>query len=206
MKLLIKLFFIILFVNYSFTSNSFANEIYKKNQPILNKIANHLNNIKYLQADFLQESFEGDINFGKFYLSRPGKMRIEYDEKIPILIIVNGNILSYIDLELEETSNISTGSTPASFLTRKNISFYDKDIQLLDFKENKKQYHVSLVKKNRKEAGVFHLIFNKNPLHFDEMRVDNDLDQTTSIRFTKTDYKNKIKSDKFIVKNSNLPE
>jgi outer membrane lipoprotein-sorting protein len=183
-----------------------ANDLLEKHKIELTKIADYLNNIKFLSSDFIQTSPEGDINYGQFYLSRPGKMRIEYDDEIPILIIVNGSVLSYIDLELEETSNFSTGSTPASFLTRKNISFDAKDVEFLDFIDDGQRYVVSLQKKNRKEAGIFYLIFNKNPIEFIKMRVKNDLDQMTDILFDNPDYQSIISSDKFIIKNSNLPK
>jgi outer membrane lipoprotein-sorting protein len=195
-----------LILYFLLTNHLMAEEPLVKYKTKLKKIENYLNNIQFLSSDFIQTSPEGDINYGKFYLSRPGKMRIEYDKKIPILIIVNNSILSYIDLELEETSNFSTGSTPASFLTRKNISFSAKDIEFLDFNDNGKQYIVSLQKKNRKEAGIFYLIFNKNPISFVKMSVKNDLDQITNITFDDPDYQSKIPSDKFIIKNSNLPQ
>ncbi len=188
------------------SSSLMASDLLEKNKIKLKKIENYLNNIKYLTSDFIQTSPEGDINYGKFFLSRPGKMRIEYDEEIPILIIVNNNILSYSDLELEENSSFPTGSTPASFLTRKNISFSAKDIELLDFKDDGERYIISIRKKNRKEAGIFYLIFNKNPLSFLKMRVKNDLDQITDISFKNTNYKSIISSNKFIIRNSNLPK
>lgn len=195
-----------LILYFLLTSHLMAQKPLIKHKIKLKEIENYLNNIQFLSSDFIQTSPEGDINYGKFYLSRPGKMRIEYDDEIPILIIVNNNILSYIDLELEETSNFSTGSTPASFLTRKNISFSAKDIEFLDFNDDGKQYIISLQKKNRKEAGIFYLIFNKNPISFIKMRVKNDLDQITDIAFDELDYQSKITSDKFIIKNSNLPQ
>ena len=49
-----------------------------------------------------QESSDENVATGKFYLMRPGKMRIEYDQPLEILIIVNGKVLTYQDLELEK--------------------------------------------------------------------------------------------------------
>ena len=199
---------LIMYFIFSFllSANIMADNLVENHKKELTEIENYLNNVKNLTSDFIQTVPEGDINYGKFFLFRPGKMRIEYDEEIPILIVVNGNILSYIDLELEEKSNFPTGSTPASFLTRKNISFSAKDIELIDFKDDGERYMVAVRKKNRKEAGIFYLIFNKNPISFLRMRVKNDLDQITDISFKNTDYKSKISLSKFIIKNSNLPE
>jgi outer membrane lipoprotein-sorting protein len=190
----------------AFASQSFANQnLLTQNKNDLTQIENYLNNIKTLQADFVQESGKNVVN-GKFFLSRPGKMRIEYGQPAPVLIVVNGNVLAYTDLELEETSYLTTNSTPASFLTRANFSFSAKDVEITDFKKSSDSIRVSVVKKNKKEAGVFSLIFKTNPLRFVKMEVKNDLDETTSVTFTTSKFGAEIDDKLFVVKNKNLPE
>ena len=153
---MLKVKIIIYFICYFFITNStMAQNISEKHKLELAKIENYLNQIIYLSSDFIQTSPEGDVNYGKFYLSRPGKMRIEYDKEMPILIVVNGSILSYLDLELEENSQFTTSSTPASFLTHKNILFSAKDIELLDFTDDGKRYIVSIRKKIAKKPEYF---------------------------------------------------
>ena len=90
----------------------------------ISAIEYYLNNIKNISAKFNQITSSGAISSGKFYLSRPGKMRVEYDDQPPIVIIVNKAVLTYYDKELDEESNLRTNNTPASFLTRKNILMY----------------------------------------------------------------------------------
>ena len=172
----------------------------------LTEIENYLENIKYLTASFVQESPDGSKINGKFYLSRPGKMRIDYNGESGILIIANGNVLSYQDLELDETSYLTTNSTPASFLTRENISFAAKDVLITGVKKTNNTIRVSVEKKNRKEAGEFSLTFDLNPIKFVKMEVKNDLDQITIVAFTSTDFSSKIDKNLFVVKNNQLPE
>lgn len=171
----------------------------------LEQIENYLNNIRNLSARFVQESTEGSIAEGKIYLSRPGKMRVEYDGQQKILIIVNGSVLSYTDLELEETSYLGTNTTPASFLTRANISFSAKDVEITDVKKSDRQIKVSVIKKNRTEAGEFSVIFTTNPLKFVKMEIKNDLDQITSITLKDPDFSKPLAHNLFVVKNKNLP-
>ena len=172
----------------------------------LNQIESYLNNIKYLSAKFTQESEGGNLLEGIFLLSRPGKMRIEYMVDPKIMIIVNGSVLAYRDVELDETSYIRTNTTPASFLTRKNISFAAKDIEITNFEKSKKQIKVSVMKKNRKEAGEFSIIFSRKPLKFIKMEVENDLDQIVTVTLGRLDFSKKLSKDLFIVKNKNLPQ
>ena len=159
-----------------------------------------------MNASFIQESSTGEISKGKFLLSRPGKMRVEYDKPTPLLIIANGSVLAYTDLELEETSYLSTNSTPASFLTRKNFSFSAKDVEITNFVKSDNLIKVGIVKKNKKEAGVFSLIFTANPLRFIKMEVKNDLDEITKVSFVTAKFDQAIDNKMFVIKNKNLPE
>ena len=170
------------------------------------KVENYLNNIKNLSADFTQEVDKNRAE-GKFYLSRneksSGKMRIEYIDKPKILLIVNGPILSYQDLELEEVSHISTNTTPASLLTRPNISFFAKDVEVIDIKKDKENIKISLVKKNRKEAGEFSIVFKNDPLTFEKMEVKNDLDQVISVKLSNIKFVENLPNNLFIIPNNN---
>jgi outer membrane lipoprotein-sorting protein len=180
-----------------FSSASYANED-------LSEIESYLNGIKNLSAKFTQES-EGNIVSGKFYLERnkesAGKMRVEYSTDPKIVIVANGTVLSYYDVELDEISHISTNTTPASFLTRPNISFSAKDVEVTKVQKDSNQIAISLVKKNRKEAGEFTLVFDLNPLRFSKMKVKNDLDQTISITLSNIDFNSPIPSKLFVLKN-----
>lgn len=170
------------------------------------KVENYLNNIKNLSADFTQEIDKNKAE-GKFYLSRDqkssGKMRIEYINKPKILLIVNGPILSYQDLELEEVSHLSTNTTPASLLTRPNISFFAKDVEITDIKKDKENIKISLVKKNRKEAGEFSIIFKNDPLTFEKMEVKNDLDQIISVKLNNIKFVEQLPNNLFVIPNNN---
>jgi len=172
----------------------------------LSKIEGFLNNIINLSCKFIQTS-NGNVVEGKFYLTRnkesAGKMRIEYLTEPKILIVANGAILSYHDIELDEISRLSTNTTPASFLTRPKISFEAKDVEITDIQKNNNEFKVSVMKKNRKEAGEFSLIFKIDPFEFVRMEVKNDLEQVISVQLKNLDFQSKIPDKLFIIKDSN---
>ncbi|MBP7710475.1 MAG: outer membrane lipoprotein carrier protein LolA [Rickettsiales bacterium] len=185
---------------YLSASPAFAK--FEEHRAELEQIETYLNNIKNLSAKFIQETSDGNVSEGKFYLSRPGKMRIEYLAQPKIVIAVNGSILSYFDVELDEISRLSTNTTPASFLTRENISFSAKDVEITNVKKAANQIKVSVMKKNRKEAGEFSLIFNTNPLRFVKMEVKNDLDQIIGVTLSNPDFTSPIADKMFVIKKS----
>lgn len=193
---------------YFVVSSAFAAEnAFEKYRPELTQIESYLNNIKNLSAKFTQESSNGNSVEGKFFLVRnsesSGKMRVEYSAQPKILIVVNGSVLSYYDVELDEISHLSTNTTPASFLTRPNISFTAKDVEITNVTKTSDQIKISVMKKNRKEAGEFSLIFNVNPLQFTKMEVKNDLEQTIAVTLSNIDFNSPISDKLFIVKNKN---
>ena len=67
-------------------SQSWATNLNQKTNLLLNNksdlalIENYINNIKFLEADFLQEAADKTVINGKLWLSRPGKIRIEYQK------------------------------------------------------------------------------------------------------------------------------
>lgn len=182
---------------------SAAENFAEKYRSDLAQIETYLNGISNLSAKFTQES-SGTLVEGKFYLSRnpesSGKMRIEYSTQPKILIVVNGAVLSYYDVELDEVSHLSTNTTPASFLTRPNISFAAKDVEITNVKKTADSIKVSVMKKNRKEAGEFSLVFKTNPLRFDKMEVKNDLDQIISVSLSNMDFNSPISDKLFVIK------
>lgn len=192
--------------NQAFCSEQSSQKILLLHKQDLSMIENYLNNIEYLKADFIQESQNGNLSNGTLLLSRPGKMRIDYQSPQKLSIIVNGNVLAYIDVELEETSYLTTNSTPASFLTRKHFSFSAIDVEITDFRKTPNSIRVSLLKKNKKSAGVFSLTFETNPLRFSKMEVKNDLDEITKVSFTTMKFGDRIEDQIFVIKNKNLPE
>ena len=97
---------------------------------------------------------------------------------------------------------LSTNTTPASFLTRPNIAFNSKDVEITNVEKTADYIKVSVMKKNRKDAGEFSLIFNNNPFEFVKMQVKNDLDQIINVELKNIDFQSKISDKLFIIKNS----
>jgi outer membrane lipoprotein-sorting protein len=206
-SLVICLLFIVSTVNFTI-SVAFANSKESEQQNFssykadLIQIENYLNNISHLSSDFIQE-LDNQKTVGKFYLSRngkkAGKMRIEYLDKPKILVVVNGAVLHYQDIELDEISSISTNATPASFLTRPKISFNATDIKITNIVSNSNEIEVSLIKKNRPDAGEFTLIFSKNPWQFIKMQVKNELEQKIMVYLNNIKF-NENPNSLFIIK------
>ncbi|WOI53393.1 outer membrane lipoprotein carrier protein LolA [Parvularcula sp. LCG005] len=91
-------------------------------EQVFEKAADALENIKSMRATFVQFSPSGAEMTGTVSLSRPGRLRFDYDEPVPQLIVATGGIVYVHDSELETTDTYPVGETPLQFLLSKRIS------------------------------------------------------------------------------------
>lgn len=141
-----------------------AAEISGEERAAIVRIEQYLNAMSTVQARFLQASSNGQLAEGNLYISRPGRLRIEYDPPVPVLIVADGRWLIYYDKQLEQVSHLPLRSTPASILTRPNISLTGGDLILTDFERGGGVLRVTLVQADDPYAGKVSLIFDENPM------------------------------------------
>ena len=87
---MIKNILLIILVYIFIHNNSFSNV----NR---DRIINYLEDFNSLKAEFIQINNDGDIVSGDFYIERPGKFRIEYNQ-IPLLILSDSKRLAVIKI------------------------------------------------------------------------------------------------------------
>ena len=184
----------------------------------ISKIESYLNSINNITASFQQRTFEGEINKSKLIASNNGKLliskksnslpkiRIEYLDSPKILIIINGSVIAYKDIDLDETSYLKTSITPASFLIQKNISFSNKNFQITNIDKKTDQITINLLQKDNKDFSDFKITFNLEPTSLKQIEVVNNLGQKTIFTLTAIDNSSLIANNKFTIKNQNLSQ
>jgi outer membrane lipoprotein-sorting protein len=128
------------------------------------RIENQLNSIKTMHARFLQVSSNGTYSEGQIYLSRPGRMRIEYDPPVLVTVIADGSSLIYIDKEMDQVTAVLLSLTPAELLLRNDLSLVSDEILVTGFKRSPGVIRISLVKADDPLEGQLTLIFSDAPL------------------------------------------
>ena len=135
-------------------------------------IEKYLDGLKTMKARFLQMSSDGDYSEGTIYLSRPGRMRIEYDPPSPMLIIADGSNLIYVDKEIDQATAIFLSLTPADLILREKLSFSSKEVLLTGFHRSPGIIRVSLVKADGPMDGQITLVFSDMPLELRKWTVN----------------------------------
>ena len=99
------------------------------------QVENFFNNLKTLEADFIQVSPSGKISNGKIFLDLPGKLRLDYNQPNNLLITCKGFWIVIQNRKLKSTNNIPLSQTPFSILLENKINFDNKDL-IVDLKKH----------------------------------------------------------------------
>ena len=123
------------------------------------KILKYLQNFNSLMSDFIQVNNNGDVLSGKIAISRPGKVRVEYNE-IPLLIISDGKKIASINKELKSITFYRIKDIPLALLLFKNFNL--ENIEILDYSDIENQLRIRLKEKNKNSGGFIDVLFEKN--------------------------------------------
>ncbi|CAN5157796.1 outer membrane lipoprotein carrier protein LolA [soil metagenome] len=84
--------------------------------PDLAAVSAHLKAVQTMTASFTQTDRAGKVLTGQLTLKRPGKVRFQYQEGVPILIVGDGKALTFIDYSVKQVSRWPIGNSPLGVL------------------------------------------------------------------------------------------
>ncbi len=141
-----------------------ATELGATDKADIRRIEAYLNKLSTVRARFLQISSNGAQAEGNLYISRPGRMRIQYDPPSPVFIVADGSWLIYVDKELDQVSYVPLESTPAGILLDARISLLGGDFTITHFENAANVIRITLYKTDDQGKGILTLIFSDRPL------------------------------------------
>jgi outer membrane lipoprotein-sorting protein len=97
------------------TSLALAAPVYA--QPsVIRRVQEHLRGVQTMAADFVQTDRKGKSLSGKVFLKQPGKIRFQYGQGVPILVVGDGRVLNFIDYQVKQVSKYPIGGSPLDIL------------------------------------------------------------------------------------------
>lgn len=139
--------------NFSFASKWTPNEAIKS-----------LNNTKTLLSDFIQYNSNGSTDKGKFYMLRPGNIKITYTNKPIIVKTVNKNKYVQIkDTEKDEKNVYPTKSLPLFSLFSEKITL--EGLTVDEISEDKNYNFIRISSILNQPFGTVTIFFSKNNYH-----------------------------------------
>jgi outer membrane lipoprotein-sorting protein len=145
----------------------------------LQRITAYLNSIHTMYARFQQVSSGGGSVSGQVWMSRPGRMRFEYDPPSPILLLADMFYVYFVDKSLAQMSKVGLKSTPAWLLLRDPITF--SDLIVTRFERGANTLRVSVVERSEPEAGSLTMVFSDSPLALRQWSIVDRQRKTTTV-------------------------
>lgn len=128
----------------------------------LQRAESYLQTLKTVKARFAQTNPDGSVSKGTFYLSRPGRLRFEYDAPITDFVVADGFLIHFYDGVAKQASNAPIGQTLADFLLRKKITL-SGDVKATRVRRGGGLLQITLVQVNDPGAGSLTLGFTEGP-------------------------------------------
>lgn len=120
----------------------------------------HLAGTRALIASFTQTDRQGHVLGGTLTMKQPGKIRFQYADGVPLLIVADGKDLRFIDYAVKQVSKWPIANSPlAVFLDpARNVARYTKLVPSAD----PRIISVQAWDKRRPEYGRINLIFARD--------------------------------------------
>lgn len=134
------------------------------------RIDQYLNSFRTLRASFLQLGTDGRSSRGTFLLSRPGRIRLDYDPPVPIQVFGTAGTLTHYDCALGQTSHSPMDSTPAGLLVRERISLNGGELRAISVQRPTGQIRVTVERAGGREGRIT-FAFTANPVQLLDWQI-----------------------------------
>jgi outer membrane lipoprotein-sorting protein len=92
---------------------------------LVDRVSLYLSTIQTLVGNFVQVGPDGRKTEGKFYISKPGRVRFEYDPPSPIEVVADGSSVVVHDRRLDTKDLYPLSQTPLRFLLADRIDLWN---------------------------------------------------------------------------------
>ena len=166
---------------------------------LLKQAAASLEKVKTATGKFEQLAPDFSVETGRFALSRPGKVRFEYDAPSPLLIVSNGTTVAMQDSELETTDRVPLGSTPLALLLDDDLDF-TTEAEVVDVTRSGDNIGVTLRDRSGEMDGTLTLLFAGPDHDLTGWRTVDGGGNITSIQLSDVQTGKKLNPRLFVVK------
>ena len=154
-----------------------------QDQAQLQRIAGYLNGIRTMSARFQQTAANGGVSSGRLWVSRPGRMRVEYEHPATLALLADAGFVYQWDKELKQTTKIELRSTPAWFILRDPVNF-GPDVVVTGYQQGGGTIRVSVVEAAHPDLGSLTMVFTENPLSLRQWTVVDQQGRRTTVNLS----------------------
>jgi len=150
-----------------------------------------LNSTETFEGRFTQYNSNGEITTGQIFLTRPGRMRFEYDEPNPMLVVSDGVTLVQHDKRLETTDRVPLSATPLNYFLKENVDLA-RDTEVISLIKTAEDIRVTSRDGSGEMDGVITMVFDANTLAFKAWIITDGMGLDTRVALSDLRYNGNI--------------
>lgn len=173
------------------------------------RVTAYFNKLRNIQGEFIQSGPGNFLTHGRFYLSKPGKLRFEYAPPNPILVVADGSYVIVKDRKLETADHYPISVTPLKLVLANKVDLLN-EAKIIKVHQDAKKLAVTLEDKSVLIPGRLVLEFNNKTMELLQWIIIDGQGQSTTIAMRnvvkgvkpdpalfKVRVRNRIESDEF---------
>jgi outer membrane lipoprotein-sorting protein len=146
----------------------------------LARISAYLNGLRTATGDFVQIAPNGAVSDGKFFISRPGKIRFEYTPPNPTLVVSDGTWVVVFDLRTCSQQTAPLSQTPLNLLLKDRVNLREEGA-VTGVESGGGQMKVTAVDPRAPNQGSITMVFSEIPLELRQWIITDAEGQTTTV-------------------------
>ena len=128
------------------------------------EVERYFNNIRTMQARFVQSNPSGTVVQGTLSVSRPGRMRFEYDPPSQLKIVADGSQVTMWDIANRDFGQWPIGWTAASFLVREPMVLQGGDLTVEKVERADGMLQLTMSQTKKPNEGKVIVRLGENPM------------------------------------------
>lgn len=148
----------------------------------LNEISTYLNTITSAEAPFTQVNDNGTLSTGRVLISRPGRVRFEYDPPETLLVVAGGGQIGVFDgkSNVARPEQYPLNQTPLKIILEKNVNLARRNM-VVGHEFDGTSTTVVAQDPERPEYGTIELKFTSGPTELRQWIVKDGQGATTTV-------------------------
>lgn len=164
----------------------------------LARIDASMNATTTFQGDFTQIGPDGSVSTGRIWLQRPGKVRFEYNDPNPLLIVSDGVTMVQNDRQLQTFDRVPLSATPLNYFLKENINLAN-DTEVIALQKFPGEWVVTARDGSGQQEGAITLVFDANTLALKTWIIADDFGGATRVQLANLQYNGRINPRHFIL-------
>lgn len=147
---------------------------------VLDAVSIAMSSVETATGRFSQMAADFSTSEGTFYLRRPGRVRFEYDDPVPILIVADGATVAIEDRDLETQDRVPLRTTPLGLILDDQLDFAE-EAEILNVRRTADHVGIAMQDKSGEMDGVLEIILDAGTYDLVAWRTEDEAGGLTTV-------------------------